>query len=143
MPTRSSLLDANSPPPAPDLGRPPARERPVVEKASILMVDDHPANLLALEAILSPLGHNLVRANSGEEALKHLLHEEFAVILMDVQMPGMDGFTAAQMIKERPRTRHIPIIFITAIHREPRAAFKGYASGAVDYLLKPFDPDVL
>jgi PAS domain S-box-containing protein len=113
------------------------------DKAKILMVDDHPANLLALEAILEPLGQELVQAASGEDALKALLQDEFAVILMDVQMPGLDGFATARLIKERPRTRHTPIIFITAIHREARHAFRGYATGAVDYLLKPFEPDIL
>ena len=114
---------------------------PVV--CSILLVDDHPANLLALEAVLDPLGQRLVRANSGEEALKRLLHEEFAVILMDVQMPGLDGLQTAALIKERERTRHVPIIFLTAISKESAHVFRGYAKGAVDYLLKPFDPDIL
>jgi PAS domain S-box-containing protein len=111
--------------------------------AKILVVDDHPANLLVLEATLAPLGHTVVKASSGEEALRELLHDDFAVILMDVQMPGIDGFQAAQMIKERKRTRHIPIIFVTAIHREAPHIFKGYSHGAVDYLLKPFDADIL
>jgi PAS domain S-box-containing protein len=113
------------------------------QRASILMVDDHPSNLLALEAILEPLGQDLVKANSGEEALKYLLQREFAVILMDVQMPGMDGFQAAALIKQRERTRTIPIIFLTALSRDAAHIFKGYAHGAVDYLLKPFDPEIL
>ncbi|HVG58756.1 MAG TPA: PAS domain S-box protein [Hyalangium sp.] len=113
------------------------------QRASILMVDDHPSNLLALEAILEPLGQELVKANSGEEALKFLLQREFAVILMDVQMPGMDGFQAAALIKQRERTRTIPIIFLTALSRDAAHIFKGYAHGAVDYLLKPFDPEIL
>jgi PAS domain S-box-containing protein len=113
------------------------------QRASILMVDDHPSNLLALEAILEPLGQELVKANSGEEALKYLLQREFAVILMDVQMPGMDGFQAAALIKQRERTRTIPIIFLTALSRDAAHIFKGYAHGAVDYLLKPFDPEIL
>jgi CheY-like chemotaxis protein len=112
-------------------------------KARILLVDDRPANLLALEAILSSLDQTLVRATSGEEALKALLSEEFAVILLDVQMPGMDGFETASHIKRRERTRDIPIIFLTAINREPQHAFRGYSAGAVDYLAKPFDPWVL
>ena len=112
-------------------------------RAKILLVDDRPENLLALEAILQSLGHELVRAESGEEALKRLLHDDFAVILLDVQMPGMDGFETAAHIKQRERTRHIPIIFLTAINREPSHAFRGYAAGAVDYLSKPFDPWVL
>jgi len=110
---------------------------------SILMVDDHAANLLALEAILEPLGHRLVRAHSGEEALKRLLTEEFAVILLDVQMPGLDGFETASLIKSHKRTSSIPIIFITAISRDAAHVFRGYSKGAVDYLLKPFDPDIL
>ncbi|SEL29393.1 PAS/PAC sensor hybrid histidine kinase [Stigmatella aurantiaca] len=112
-------------------------------RASILMVDDHPSNLLALEAILEPLGQELVKATSGEEALKFLLQREFAVILMDVQMPGMDGFQTAALIKQRERTRTIPIIFLTALSRDAAHIFKGYEHGAVDYLLKPFDPEIL
>jgi CheY-like chemotaxis protein len=112
-------------------------------KARILLVDDRSENLLALEAILSSLDQSLVRATSGEEALKALLSEDFAVILLDVQMPGMDGFETASHIKRRERTRDIPIIFLTAINREPQHAFRGYSAGAVDYLAKPFDPWVL
>ncbi|MCE9670771.1 PAS domain S-box protein [Myxococcus stipitatus] len=112
-------------------------------RASILMVDDHPSNLLALEAILEPLGQELVKATSGEEALKFLLQRDFAVILMDVQMPGLDGFQTASIIKQRERTRTIPIIFLTALSRDAAHIFKGYAHGAVDYLLKPFDPEIL
>jgi PAS domain S-box-containing protein len=111
--------------------------------ANILMVDDRPANVLALEAILRPLGHNLVAASSGEEALKRLLEKDYAVILMDVQMPGLDGYQTVQMIKQRERSRQVPIIFITAIYKDPEHVLKGYAQGAVDYLLKPFDPYVL
>lgn len=107
------------------------------------MVDDRPENLLALEAILHGLGHDLVKALSGEEALKRLLSEEFALILLDVQMPGMDGFETATHIKARERTRDIPILFLTAIDGEGHQAFRGYAAGAVDYLSKPFDPWVL
>ncbi len=114
-----------------------------VEPARILLVDDRPENLLALEAILSSLGQILVRAGSGEEALKALLADDYAVILLDVQMPGMDGFETAAHIKRRERTRDIPIIFLTAINREPQHAFRGYSAGAVDYLAKPFDPWVL
>jgi CheY-like chemotaxis protein len=113
------------------------------EPARILLVDDRPDNLLALEAILSSLGQTLVRAASGEEALKALLADDYAVILLDVQMPGMDGFETAAHIKRRERTRDIPIIFLTAINREPQHAFRGYSTGAVDYLAKPFDPWVL
>jgi CheY-like chemotaxis protein len=109
----------------------------------ILIVDDRPENLLALEAILQGLGHELVKAHSGEEALKRLLTEDFALILLDVQMPGMDGFETATHIKQRERTRDVPIVFLTAIDGEAHQAFRGYAAGAVDYLSKPFDPWVL
>jgi CheY-like chemotaxis protein len=112
-------------------------------KAKVLLVDDRPENLLALEAILQGLDPELVTANSGEEALKRLLTDDFAVILLDVQMPGMDGFETAEHIKRRERTRHVPIVFLTAIDREPHHAFRGYSVGAVDYLAKPFDPWVL
>ena len=116
---------------------------PDARAAKILMVDDRPENLLALEAILSGLGHELVKAHSGEEALKRLLVDDFALILLDVQMPGMDGFETATHVKQRERTRHIPIVFLTAIDGEAHQAFRGYAAGAVDYLSKPFDPWVL
>jgi len=118
-----------------------------LQPAKILMVDDRAENLLALEAILEPLGEKLnfelVRADSGENALRSLLHEDFALILMDVQMPGLDGFETTVFIKERERSRHIPIIFITAISTDQRYVFRGYSAGAVDYIAKPFDPDVL
>ena len=107
------------------------------------MVDDIPANLLALEAILEPLGHQVVRAHSGQEALKQLLNSDFAAILMDVQMPLLDGFKTAALIKEREKSRHIPIIFITAISRDNNHVWKGYEHGCVDYLLKPVDPHIL
>ena len=113
------------------------------KRAKVLLVDDRPENLLVLEAILQGLDHDLVTAPSGEEALKRLLTDDFAVILLDVQMPGMDGFETAEHIKRRERTRHIPIVFLTAIDRKPHHAFRGYATGAVDYLAKPFDPWVL
>ncbi|HET9450579.1 MAG TPA: PAS domain-containing protein, partial [Aggregicoccus sp.] len=112
-------------------------------RANILIVDDHPANLLALAAVLEPLGQRLVQVNSGEEALKALLREDFAAILLDVQMPGLDGFETAKLIKAREKTRHIPLIFLTAIHREEAHILRGYAQGAVDYVVKPFDADIL
>jgi len=111
--------------------------------ANILMVDDRPENLLALDAILSPLGQNLVRAESGREALKQLLKHDFALILLDVQMPGMDGFETATLIKERDRSKHIPIIFVTAISKEESYVFQGYSAGAVDYIGKPFNAEIL
>ncbi len=112
-------------------------------QAKILMVDDIPANLVALEAVLEPLGQTLVRAHSGEEALKYLLQDDFAIILMDVQMPGLDGLETVALIKARERCRHIPVIFITALSRETAYIAKGYSEGAVDYLLKPIDADIL
>lgn len=111
--------------------------------AKILMVDDRPENLLALEAILQGLGHELIKASSGEDALKCLLKHDVAVILLDVQMPGMDGFETAGHVKRREKTREIPILFLTAIDGEAHQAFRGYAAGGVDYLAKPFDPWVL
>lgn len=111
--------------------------------AKILMVDDRPENLLALEAILQGLGHELLKATSGEEALKCLLTTDVAIILLDVQMPGMDGFETAAHVKSREKTRDIPILFLTAIDDEAHQTFRGYAAGAVDYLSKPFDPWVL
>lgn len=113
------------------------------DQVEILIVDDRRENLLALEAILEPLGQKLVRAHSGEEALRMLLRHDFAVVLLDVQMPGMNGFETAQMIKSRERTRYIPIIFLTAISKEEDYVFRGYQVGAVDYMSKPFQPDVL
>ena len=109
----------------------------------ILLVDDREENLLALEAILGGLGHELLRATSGGEALKHLLVQDVSLILLDVQMPEMDGYETAAHIKGRTRTQNIPIIFLTAIDREAHQAYRGYAAGAVDFLAKPFDPWVL
>jgi PAS domain S-box-containing protein len=120
-----------------------ALEIPNLPSAGILLVDDHPANVVALEAILAPLGHELVAAASGEEALRQLLRRDFALILLDVQMAGLDGFQTANLIKQRPRSRYIPIIFITAVGRDAAHVFRGYSEGAVDYLVKPFDPDIL
>ena len=113
------------------------------DRVNILLVDDRTENLLALEAILEPLGERLVRANSGDEALKCLLTEEYAAILLDVQMPGLNGFETAELIKSRERTRFVPIIFLTAISKEEEYVFRGYSVGAVDYMSKPFQPDVL
>ncbi|MCU0683350.1 MAG: response regulator [Polyangiaceae bacterium] len=126
-------LESNAP------GRGPGGLAP----SKILLVDDQPQNLLALEAILEPLGERLVRAISGPEALKHLLTDEFAVILLDVQMPGMDGFETATLIKEREKTRHVPIIFLTAINKAEQYIYRGYNVGAVDYIAKPFDAEIL
>jgi signal transduction histidine kinase len=113
------------------------------DRVSILIVDDRPENLLALEAILEPLGQTMVRASTGPEALKQVLVLDPAVILLDVQMPGMNGFEVAEIIKSRERSRTIPIIFLSAISKEDAYVFKGYSMGAVDYVFKPFNPDVL
>ena len=110
---------------------------------TILMVDDHPANLLALEAILGGTGYQLVRAQSGAEALKALLRQEFALILMDVSMPDMDGYETAELIRRRESSRYTPIIFITANLKSDTHIVRGYSVGAVDYLFKPFVPEVL
>ncbi len=112
-------------------------------KVNVLLVDDHPENLLALEAILDSLGQNLVKANSGKEALRCLLNQDFAVILLDVQMPEMDGFETATLIRSREKTRDTPIIFLTAFSTSDTLMFKGYSLGAVDYLLKPIQPEIL
>src|ERR1051326_6822318 len=113
------------------------------DKVNILLVDDHIENLVALEALLSDLGQNLVRAQSGLDALRLLLNEEFAVIILDVDMPIIDGFETAALIRQREKSRHTPIIFLTAISKGEQHAFKGYALGAVDYLTKPFVPEIL
>jgi signal transduction histidine kinase len=112
-------------------------------RVNILLVDDEPANLLALEAILQDLGQNLLRALSGEEALRLLLREDFAVILLDVQMQGMDGFETARLIRARRRSRHTPIIFVTAYESPDFPVTTAYALGAVDYLVKPLIPNIL
>lgn len=109
----------------------------------VLIVDDNAANLLVYEAQLDALDCDLVRANSGDEALRQLLQGSFAVILLDVQMPGMDGFEVAALIREHPRTRGTPIIFVTALHPDERHLRRAYGSGAVDLLYKPIDPYVL
>ena len=111
--------------------------------AKILLVDDRAENLLALEAILSSLDQELVFVRSGEAAVEAAVADEFAVILLDVVMPGMDGFETAAQIKRRGRTPNVPIIFLTAAGSDPELAFRGYAAGAVDYISKPFDPWVL
>lgn len=116
---------------------------PRTDRAKILLVDDRPENLLALEAILEPLGQELVKATSGTEALKSILLNDFAVILMDVKMPDMDGFETTRFIKDRDKSRHIPIIFITALDENSDAIFKGYSAGAVDYIHKPFNEEIL
>ncbi len=113
------------------------------ERAGILLVDDMEDNLAALEAVLGSLGEPLVRARSGEEAMKALLRQEFAVVLLDILMPGMDGFETASNIKRLDQTKDIPIIFLTGTESDSGFAFRGYSTGAADYLTKPFDPWVL
>ncbi|MGE6229452.1 ATP-binding protein [Paenibacillus chitinolyticus] len=113
------------------------------EPIKILMVDDQPENLLALEAVLAEENYHLVKAGSGEEALRCLLHDDFAVIVLDVQMPGMDGFETARWIKSREKSKDIPIIFITAASHEKEHVFAAYSVGAIDYIVKPFVPHTL
>jgi PAS domain S-box-containing protein len=112
-------------------------------KVNILLVDDRKDKLLALGAILEPLGQNVIEAGSGKEALRLLLKNDFAVILMDVSMPTMDGFETASIIRKRPATEHTPIIFVTSIGNSPTQMYQGYSLGAVDYILTPIVPEVL
>ena len=114
-----------------------------IEKSNILLVDDRPENLVALEGILESPDLNIVKASSGNEALGLVLDHDFALVLLDVQMPDMDGFEAAEVMRSREKTRHIPIIFVTAISKDQKHIFKGYETGAVDYLFKPLDPFIL
>ncbi|MBD3005910.1 MULTISPECIES: two-component system response regulator [unclassified Streptomyces] len=115
----------------------------VPEKAGILIVDDMEENLIALEAVLGPLDQQLVRARSGEEALKAMLRQDFAVVLLDVLMPGMDGFETAANIKRLDQTKDVPIILLTGTDADSDYAYRGYAIGAADFLTKPFDPWLL
>ncbi|WP_313640960.1 response regulator, partial [Paenibacillus sp.] len=113
------------------------------EPIHILLVDDRPENLLALEAVLESQHYELIKATSGEEALRCLLRYDFAVIVLDVQMPGMDGIETARLIKAREKTKEIPIIFISANSKEAEHLFAGYSAGAIDYMVKPFIPQIL
>lgn len=110
---------------------------------NILAVDDRIENLLAIESILEADEINLVRAHSGNEALSLMFDYDFALVLLDVQMPGMDGYEAATLMRGSEKTRNIPIIFVTAINKEKQHIFKGYDAGAVDYIFKPFDAGIL
>ena len=141
MPKPSPHPDPGLPAVHPDAGR--ARDPELDRGVNILLVDDHPANLLALEAVLAGPGRTLVKAQSGQEALRCLLHDDFAVVLMDVRMPQMDGFETAALIHQRDRSRHTPIIFLTAFETNDVQMAKGYSLGAVDYLPKPIVPEVL
>src|ERR1700730_11026750 len=118
------------------------QEPPPERRMKILLVDDTPDNLVSLEATLSGLGEDLVLATSGKEALRHLLNEDFAAILLDVRMPEMDGFETAELIRSRPRSRQTPILFLTGYKNEEHL-FRGYDLGAVDFLFKPIVPEVL
>src|SRR5580658_10247579 len=113
------------------------------EPINILVVDDEPKNLTALETVLDDPGYRLVRANCADEALLALVHEEFALLVLDIQMPGMNGFELAQMIKQRRKTASVPIIFLTAYFSEDEHVMEGYSTGAVDYLHKPINAAVL
>ncbi|HTW13322.1 MAG TPA: response regulator, partial [Solirubrobacteraceae bacterium] len=113
------------------------------DPASILLVDDHAESLATLQAVLEPLGERLVCAESGEQALRALLHDEFSLILLDVRMADMDGLETARIIRNRPGTRHIPIIFLTAQASDLEAVALAYETGAVDYVVKPFEPEIL
>ncbi|HWP18014.1 MAG TPA: ATP-binding protein [Burkholderiaceae bacterium] len=119
------------------------RHTPIDAPVNILLVDDEPANLLSLTALLEPLGQRLVQANSGAEALRHVLDQDFAVILLDVRMPGMDGIETASLIRARKRSQATPIIFLTGMDSAPDRVFQGYSAGAVDYLTKPVVPVIL
>jgi response regulator RpfG family c-di-GMP phosphodiesterase len=118
-------------------------EARTADGAGILLVDDMEDNLIALEAVLASLNEPLFRARSGEEAMKALLRRRFALVLLDVRMPGMDGFETAANIKRLDQTKDVPIIFLTGTDDDSGYAFRGYATGAADYLTKPFDPWVL
>jgi signal transduction histidine kinase/CheY-like chemotaxis protein len=113
------------------------------EPARILLVDDYPPNLLALEVVLEPLGHKLVRATSSDQAVSRLLEDEYAAVILDVQMPGVDGLTTARRIRADPRIRHVPILFMTAQSYDDDRAATAYSLGAVDYIQKPFQPETL
>ncbi|HLJ39766.1 MAG TPA: response regulator [Steroidobacteraceae bacterium] len=115
----------------------------VQERASVLAVDDDARSLMALEGLLSDMPVEVVTAKSGEEALRYLLRQDFAVILLDARMPGMDGFELARLIRERERSRHTPIIFLTGAYEDTPSMSRGYEAGAVDYIVKPLRPEVL
>jgi PAS domain S-box-containing protein len=127
---------------SPETGTQPPTEQPSQERVKILLVDDTPENLISLEAALDGLGQELVLAKSGMQALRHLLHDDFAAILLDVKMPDMDGFQTAELIRSRKRSRHTPILFLTG-YKSDEHLFRGYDLGAVDFLFKPIVPEVL
>jgi len=112
-------------------------------KPTVLLVDDTPENLVALEVVLEDLDCNLLKAGSGQKALGILLKQDISLVLLDVQMPEMDGFEVAALMRENPKTKNIPIIFVTAISKEQKYVHQGYKAGAVDYLFKPIEPIIL
>ncbi len=112
-------------------------------KINILIVDDRPENLLSMESLIESPELNIVRASSGNESLGLMLDYEFAIVLLDVQMPGMDGFETAELMRGSEKTKHVPIIFVTALSKDQKYVFRGYESGAVDYLFKPLEPEIL
>ncbi|MGH2856753.1 MAG: response regulator, partial [Solirubrobacteraceae bacterium] len=136
------MTTADAPPP---LRAPlaPASEVLSPQRLAILLVDDSRENLDALRAVLEPLGERLISAESGEQALRALLREDVAVILLDVRMAGLDGLETARIVRSRPGTRHIPIIFLTAEASDLDAVVRAYSTGAVDYVVKPFEPAIL
>ncbi|MBI5657188.1 MAG: response regulator [Geobacter sp.] len=113
------------------------------ETIPVLLVDDRPENLIALEALLEDLGLDMFKASSGDEALRLSLKHDFAIILLDVRMPDMDGFETAELLRANPKTSRVPIIFVTAAMKDTEHEFKGYEAGAFDYLLKPIEPTIL
>jgi response regulator RpfG family c-di-GMP phosphodiesterase len=115
----------------------------VSKDQNILLVDDQPANLVALEAILEDVDCSLLKANNGNEALSLLMKNDVALVLLDVQMPGMDGFEVAELMRKSNRTKMVPIIFVTAISKEAKYVSRGYGVGAVDYMFKPLNPEIL
>jgi signal transduction histidine kinase len=134
----AATVEADDTPPEPS-----AAEDAAVDAPDILVVDDDARNIAAIEVALGELGRRLVKSDSGRSALRQLLEKDFAVILLDVQMPGLDGFETARLIRARSRTRHTPIIFVTAFSRDDADILRGYALGAVDFLFKPIVPEVL
>lgn len=114
-----------------------------IEKIPLLLVDDRPENLIALEGLLEDMGLDIFKATSGDEALRLTLKHDFAIVLMDVRMPDMDGYETAELMRATPKTGRLPIIFVTAAMKDSEHQFKGYEAGAFDYLLKPIEPTIL
>src|SRR5437868_560350 len=137
LPPEPGIAQASAPAPT------AAELAAAAEPINILIVDDEPKNLTALETVLDDPSYRLVRAGSGDEALLALVKEEFALLILDIQMPGMNGFELAQMVKQRKKTASIPIIFLTAYYSEDQHVLEGYSTGAVDYLHKPVNPAIL